>query len=365
VNNRLLKSAIRQTHQELSVKRTVSAFVTAVLLALPVGFSTMVSVAPDAVAAGAPAVVVGGFESATEGWVGLASPEDPSATGAMALTGETAYTGVQSAKLSLNVSGPAGYGWFQAYRDLSNIDFSSLSFWIKAPGLSATTVQLIDGGGQTHQFKKPLAVSTTWQRVTVALSEVAGDEHWGGANDGVWHGPMKRIGIIVPESAIRPAADGTQPTSVTAFIDDVNIVQPIRPVTLLQSSLGNNFVGDAQVKFPVETSGDSLLWSVRNAAGTLVDSGKKTVPLKGATPLTISDLAFGWYSLHVEAFTGSKSLGADDTTFSRLAQPQSAGVAAAGAFGVGTHYGAAWNADSMPLVRAGGAGIHCTHRPLF
>ncbi|PTY05997.1 hypothetical protein DB346_01110 [Verrucomicrobia bacterium LW23] len=57
-------------------------------------------------------------------------------------------------------------------------------------------VRIGDATGQTHQKKKiPLTADGQWHDLVLRPQEIAGGEHWGGANDGRWHGAPQYISI--------------------------------------------------------------------------------------------------------------------------------------------------------------------------
>ena len=52
------------------------------------------------------------------------------------------------------------------------------------------SLRLIDSTGQCHQHGGvPIVADGKWHDLVLKPEEIAGGEHWGGANDGKWHGP--------------------------------------------------------------------------------------------------------------------------------------------------------------------------------
>src|SRR5262249_55769356 len=90
-------------------------------------------------------------------------------------------------------------------------ELSTLTFWLRAPGMKRLTMRLIDGTSQCHQIDLHLdPVSDDWRLVTFpvdrffstrgtaeALKSVARYENWGGAKDGKWHGILKAMHLLV------------------------------------------------------------------------------------------------------------------------------------------------------------------------
>jgi len=64
----------------------------------------------------------------------------------------------------------------------------------RASGKQNIALQLADETGQTHQFKAEIEGTGKWETVKIALTKDM--EHWGGANDGVFHFPIKNLVII-------------------------------------------------------------------------------------------------------------------------------------------------------------------------
>jgi hypothetical protein len=64
----------------------------------------------------------------------------------------------------------------------------------------------------------PLFLKSTkeWQEVVLNFEKLAGREHWGGANDGKWHGPAKSFYLCVSVTSF-----GTGKPAGEVLIDDV------------------------------------------------------------------------------------------------------------------------------------------------
>ena len=65
-----------------------------------------------------------------------------------------------------------------------------------------------------------LAATADWQQVVLKISDLVGGEHWGGANDGKWHGPIKAFGLNIGKDSF--AAGAAAQGSIN--IDDVDAV---------------------------------------------------------------------------------------------------------------------------------------------
>jgi len=99
-----------------------------------------------------------------------------------------------------------GGAYVQAGRSLPNLDVTALSLELHAPQARWLTVRIIDAGGQCHQIKLRLEKADGWRRVRFPLAEffekmgradavpgVMQYQHWGGDNDGKWHGPARGL----------------------------------------------------------------------------------------------------------------------------------------------------------------------------
>ncbi len=64
------------------------------------------------------------------------------------------------------------------------------------------TIRFKDEGGQTLQFKGKVKGGADWETVRVSLTRKL--EHWGGANDGKIHFPIKQLALSVPAPASEP-----------------------------------------------------------------------------------------------------------------------------------------------------------------
>jgi len=170
---------------------------------------------------------IGDFENAAEGWTFYPGSEFPGATGSFALSTADNHSGTASGKLSADFS--AGGAYVSVSRPLPSVNATSVSFWAKSPNLSFLTFRLTDSTGQVHQQRLTLSGATAWQPVAVTRFD-GGKQyvHFGGADDGVWHGPAKAVEVVLDKGAIPGATSG----SVT--LDDVTLNAPAaKPTTPL------------------------------------------------------------------------------------------------------------------------------------
>jgi hypothetical protein len=104
-----------------------------------------------------------------------------------------AHEGRSSIKLQADFSGGGVY--VGTWRDLGPRDFKEIHFWIKAPGIALIGTRIADATGQVHQKDVNLVRTDDWQEFVIKFAEYGEHTHWGGANDGKWHGPAKAFGV--------------------------------------------------------------------------------------------------------------------------------------------------------------------------
>ena len=360
---------------------------------------------------------VGTFENAAEGWTFYPGSEYPGATGSFALDTTTAHTGTASGLLSGNFSGGGAY--VSTRRALPSLAATSLSLWLKTASLTWLTVRVTDATGQVHQQRLTLSGSTDWQSLGVPRFD-GGNQytHFGGANDGVWHGPATELELILDRGAIIGGA-----TSGSASIDDVALGSPAsRPSAALgdfeSAAEGWSFYPGSE--YPGATGSFAL---DSTSAETGASSGKLTGDFSGGgayvaaqrsfTPVDLSSLTLwvrtsqvsairlrltdstgqihqqqlnlstgntGWQSLTVSRFDGGFNYtswgGAADGIWHGPAQAISvvldkafisSGTSASvnidavtaaepgSLMGVSTHFGQSWSTDLVPLIAKTGA----------
>jgi hypothetical protein len=155
-------------------------------------------------------VPLGNFEDGNDGWYIYLGFEFPGAQGTLETTDAQARGGARSLRLAVDLSNGGAY--VAAVRDIpAGTNLKSLSFFIKSPNRRDVGFRAKDSTGQIHQLTVEFGdASEEWREVKIA--GFASSEHWGGANDGKVHLPIKQISICV-------GADHTRKAEV--FIDQV------------------------------------------------------------------------------------------------------------------------------------------------
>jgi hypothetical protein len=170
-----------------------------------------------------PRMLLDDFEGNPEGWTYIDGREFPGAKGGLTLDTATAHGGKRSYKLQADFSGGGAY--VGTWRDLASLkgrDFKEIRVWVKAANVTRIGVRISDSTDQCHQKNGgvPLAATKDWQEIVLKVADLVGGEHWGGANDGKWHGPPKGFGLNIGKDTF---AAGTAPQG-SLHLDDVEVV---------------------------------------------------------------------------------------------------------------------------------------------
>lgn len=124
--------------------------------------------------------------------------EFPGAQGALSVVADEPAKGDHALKLHGDFT--KGGAYISAEKDLGGLAVEEIRLRYRStvPGCG---VRLIDATGQCHQAKQiPLTMDDAWHDLTIKVTDVAGGEHWGGANDGKWHGPAKLLALNVSKT---------------------------------------------------------------------------------------------------------------------------------------------------------------------
>jgi len=138
-------------------------------------------------------------------WTFSNGPEFKGATGSLTVAKDEPKPGDSCLKLAGDFT--AGGAYVAALRKLDGLeakDMTALRLRYKTTdAVRLGGVQLVDGTGQTHQRKDfVLTADNAWHDLVIEPAKVAGGEHWGGANDGKWHGPPRMISLsLAPRSS--------------------------------------------------------------------------------------------------------------------------------------------------------------------
>ncbi|MEZ0295841.1 MAG: sugar-binding protein, partial [Candidatus Methylacidiphilales bacterium] len=137
-------------------------------------------------------------------WDYVDGREFPGAKGSLTAVKDQPEDGKYAMELKGDFSGGGLYvAAAKRMEDLALQDIKEIRLKYKTDTVKSVGIRLGDGSGQTHQKKNvPLTADGQWHELVLKPAEIAGGEHWGGANDGKWKGAPKyvSIGIGKPES---------------------------------------------------------------------------------------------------------------------------------------------------------------------
>ncbi|WP_373232765.1 hypothetical protein [Cohnella sp.] len=301
-----------------------------------------------------PELTLGDFESADESWDFLIGSGGSLGNGEFSRDSTTSQTGSFSGKLQLNFSSTSTYT--NSYVSLEKylfkrilpVDAVELSFWVKTADMAKFDLILVDNSNQNHQQTIVLNPTTEWQKVTVS-SFISGLNYtkWGGSNDGVWHGPLKKMHFKLTKASMKAGI-----TAGSIWLDDIRAKVEAPNLAIAQVQVGNVFAGSQSGAFDILTTGDTIQWSTFNVWGEPVTSGSAPVS-GGKLRLNVPVPEDGYYRLRVEASLGGTLVKAMETTFATLPEFDLSAVTDS-PFGIQTHYGINWNKEMIPLLKYAG-----------
>lgn len=301
-----------------------------------------------------PELTIGDFESADETWDFLIGSSGSLGNGEFSRDSTTFQTGSSSGKLQLNFSSSSTYT--NSYVSLEKylfkrilpVDAVELSFWVKTTDMAKFDLVLVDNSNQNHQQTIVLDPTTEWQKVTVS-SFTSGINYmkWSGSNDGLWHGPLKKMHIKLTKASMK-----TGKTVGSIWLDDIRAKVVSPDLAIAQVQVGNVFAGSQSGVFDILTTGDTVQWTATNAWGEQASSGSAPVS-GGKLRLDVPVPEDGYYRLKVEASLAGTLVKGMETTFATLPVFDLSAVTDS-PFGIQTHYGINWNKEMIPLLKYAG-----------
>ncbi len=122
--------------------------------------------------------------------------EFPGAKGGTSLVKDEPEDGCHAVRLHGDFT--AGGAYVAAERSLDGLDVKAIRLRVRTANATSFNVRLGDGTGQCHQGRGfRLVADDAWHEVVIETDEVVGGEHWGGANDGRWHGDGRYVAILL------------------------------------------------------------------------------------------------------------------------------------------------------------------------
>ena len=195
--------------------------------------------------------------------------EFPGAKGSLTVVKDQPAAGQSCLKLAGDFTGGGAYvAAIKEMGDLEAKDLTAVRLRVKTDDAATVGVQLVDGSGQTHQ-RKGIKINPDgkWHDLVLKPAQVAGGEHWGGANDGKWHGPAKQFVISLSDKS------DEKNKRPTVYLADVR-AEVLLPVFVQPAAFKSDFEGAAKL-------GDG--WAVKG--DVTVDA---TTAFKGGHSLLLS-----------------------------------------------------------------------------
>jgi hypothetical protein len=167
-------------------------------------------------------------------WVFSNGAEFPGAAGSV--TSFEGRTG-EGVRLAFDMSGGGAY--VSASKDLAQpAEGRAVAFWVLSGGGVRLSVRVVDSTGQTLQCAAACHLETAgplrWRRAFADLS--APMFHWGGADDGVVHGGIKQVAILVEPykngntySVVKGEVDFDDVTFIDSFSDEIDVYSKVVP----------------------------------------------------------------------------------------------------------------------------------------
>lgn len=289
---------------------------------------------------------IGEFE-VPEGWTFNRGAEFPGAKGAFSRSKDDPHSDTFSGRLFGDFSGGGNYVGVQRAVDLDVLD---LTFWIRSTDTTFVILRLYDSTGQAHQQRLPVTPDGTWQKVVLEkFDEGLGYLSWGGANDGVWHGPAQQIRLHLPRTGLDGASSGA------VYFDDIVATTPPPDLEFIQVRPGNIFE-EAQPRIGIGSTGDTVNWTITDFWGAPVASG--STPVDGPVEIALPVEANGYYELDAIAYRDGEQVGTRQTTFAKLAAYDFDAVEDS-PFGATTHFNfGVWGdptGESLKVMKLAGA----------
>jgi hypothetical protein len=169
-------------------------------------------------AGGIPRLLLDDFDHGVAGWNFHNGAEfNPPAKGGIVHDPTVGHDQKGSLKFSLDVTGGGAYvstgRWLPGGTDAREV-----RFWLKSDSAVQLGIRVGDSSDQCLQKAVMLTATRDWQEVVLSFEKFNGVEHWGGANDGKVHSPVKNFHLCLSSAAFGGAKTGE------VWIDDVEAI---------------------------------------------------------------------------------------------------------------------------------------------
>lgn len=183
------------------IHRVILVFLSGVMA---LSFARAEDAAPPPAPSGVRAEIV--LDEVLEGeffWDLFVGQEVKGGKGALTLVKDEPSPGKYAMKLAADFTGGGIYvGARKGFEDFDLRDIKAIRMKVKAENADALTFRISDGTGQSFQKKGiKLQSDGQWHDLTIEPAALAGAEHWGGANDGKWHGAPRAMALLLTKPA--------------------------------------------------------------------------------------------------------------------------------------------------------------------
>lgn len=272
---------------------------------------------------------IGTFENGFDIWKLGFGTDFPGASGQYVRDTIEPKSGIYAAKLQGDFS--AGGKYITLGKSFSPLLIQKIAFWIKTADASSISLRLKDATGQVHQQKLPLTATINWQKIEIYKFDSGPNYlHFGGANDGKWHGPAQQIEFLLEKSGLNGGK-----SSGEILLDNVVLTAPFPDLSIQQARMGNIFLEDEPVAFQITTQGDSVSWSVYDHLDHKVLDGIEGVQ-GGQLNLSIPLQQLGYYKLWIDAKKNGQIIKSSEVSLARLSNTDSTATDSS-PFGMSTH----------------------------
>jgi hypothetical protein len=155
------------------------------------------------------------------------------AKGGLDLVRDQPEPGKYAMRLHADFTGGGAYvGVRKSFSRLEVQAMNAIRFRMRSNTTKSYGLRLVDGTGQCHQRKgMSFDADGRWHDVAIVPEEIAGGEHWGGANDGQWHNSVQLIELMLNVAS----HDGKQPDlTITDIRADVTVEASVKAAAFVE-----------------------------------------------------------------------------------------------------------------------------------
>ncbi len=172
------------------------------------------------------------------------------AKGGLELVRDQPVAGRNAMRLHADFKGGGAYvGVRKSFSQLDVAAMKAIHLKMRSETTGSFALRLVDGTGQCHQRKDlSFTADGKWHDVVLVPTEIAGGEHWGGANDGEWHDPVRLIELMLNT---RSHEGKTPDLYITDIQADVVVEASVKA-----STFAEHFKSDEMLKSEWKTAGN-------------------------------------------------------------------------------------------------------------